>query len=274
MTALNGACQQQPVPGSLVSLQGSLFSTTQTNITAPSATPSGTYTPSNSKFPLGAKIGVAVAGVIVILVIAGVCIIWRGKRRRRSFLRKHQQETGYADWVAAQQSQNTPMSPSFPSATFRSPRSPRRDMFEADTPHPDNGGPFWDSPQSQKPLVSNMPWGGGAAEDISPANEKVYFSPYTSHHTSPVSATDHVQPVGQQWPLNKAENVGGTSGFVGTPQARSRSREKKDKPGDHFEMQSVGAPTLHHPGHGRQESQTSTHSLGLTEEDHRRGSAI
>jgi hypothetical protein len=50
-------------------------------------------------------------------------------------------------------------------------------------------------------------------------------------------------------------------------QSRSRSREKKEVVGDQFEMQNV-APVLMHPGHGR------GCSLGLTEEDAKRGAAM
>ncbi|KAH8794625.1 hypothetical protein BGZ57DRAFT_866801 [Hyaloscypha finlandica] len=266
--ALNGACQQQPTPGHTISLNGSLFSTTTVNVTSPSAIPSGTYTPSNEKFTLGAKIGVAVGGIIILLAMVGACIIWRGRKRRQSFLLRHQQQTGYAEWVAAQQSIRSPP----PSATFPNGglRSPRRDQFEASMGATQSGGAFFDSPQSQKPLVASMPWGGGMSEDMSPANEKVYFSPYSSNYNSPVSATDQVQTVGQQWPLDGKDGVAGTSGFGRSFQNRSRSREKKDSKGDHFEMQVV-APTLEHPGHGRQGSDKS---LGLTEEDHRRGDAV
>lgn len=275
MIALNGACQQQPIPGHIVSLQGSLFSTTAVNITSPTATPNGTYTPSNAKITLGAKIGIAVGGIIILLAIAGACIIWRGRRRRRSFLLRHQQQTGYADWVAAQQSiRSPPPSATFPRDAMRSPRSPHRDMYETSMGVAQTGGTFFDSPQSQKPLVSNMPWGSGMGEDISPATEKVYFSPYQSQYNSPVSATDQVQTIGQQWPLDRKNSVGGTSGFGRLHQSRSRSREKRESQGkDHFEMQAV-APKLQHPGHGRQNSNNSTRSLGLTEEDHKRGDAV
>jgi hypothetical protein len=277
VTALNGACQQQPIPGKTISLQGSLFSTTPVNITAPSATPSGTYTPSNSSFPLGAKIGVAVGGLVLLLSALGACIIWRGKRRRRSFLLRHQQQSGYAEWVAAQQNRSAMQTPTqgFP-----------HDMREADagihavsaTSSRESGGVFFDSPLSQRPLVSNMAWGNPVRrEDESPA-EKVYFSPYTSQYNSPVSATDQIQMIGQQWPMDRKGSTGEMSRFgSGTAKVRQRSRSpRREKQENHFELQNV-APVLHHPGHGRQGSNNSNHSarsLGLTEEDHKRGDAV
>jgi hypothetical protein len=117
-----------------------------------------------------------------------------------------------------------------------------------------------------------MAWGEPGSprrpEDESPA-EKVYFSPYTSHYNSPVSATDQIQVVGQQWPLDRK----GSTGASGTGKIRRRSKSPKGREENQFELQNV-APVLHHPGHGRQGSNNSDRSLGLTEEDHRRGDAV
>ncbi|KAN0103309.1 hypothetical protein V8E51_011622 [Hyaloscypha variabilis] len=254
--ALAGACQQQPSPGHTISLQGSLFSTTTVNITSPTAAATGTYTPSNTKFPLGAKIGVAVGGVLLLLSVLGCLIIWRGKQRRRSFLLRHQQQTGYADWVAAQQTRSTATTPGFGS------------MSQAMPPpsEPQSAGAFFDSPLSQRALVPNAAWGSGRAEDESPA-EKVYFSPYTSQYNSPVSAVDQIQVVSQQWPLDRKGSVDRAFGSGGV---RNRSRSPNREKNNQFELQNV-APVLHHPGHGRQDS---NNSLGLTEDDHRRGDAV
>jgi hypothetical protein len=269
---LNGACTQQPVPGKTVSLSGSIFSNTVVIVTNPTAVPTGTYTPSSSTFTLGAKIGVAVGGIIVLLAIAGVCIIWRGKRRRRSFLLRHQQETGYAEWVAAQQHRSMPPTPSLPHDGG---------MSETNTggvsavSSRESGGRFFDSPLSQRPLVSNMAWGVPVRrEDESPA-EKAYFSPYTSQYNSPVSATDQIQVIGQQWPLDRKGSLGESSRFgAGKLRQRSRSpKREKQEIQNHFELQNV-APVLHHPGHGRHGSNTSTRSLPLTEEDYRMGNAV
>jgi len=108
---------------------------------------------------------------------------------------------------------------------------------------------------------------------VSAVGEKAYFSPYTSQYTSPVSATEPVM-VGREWPmpLGRSGSEGGRTSGRGTHtggrvQSRSRSREKKENMGDQFEMQNV-APVLLHPGHGR------TGSLGLREEDAKRGAAV
>jgi hypothetical protein len=244
------------------------------NVTNPTAVPTGTYTPSNSTFTLGAKIGVAVGAIIVLLAIAGVCIIWRGKRRRRSFLLRHQQQSGYAEWAAAQQNRDMTPTPSLP-------HDHEGGMSEANaggvSAVSEGGGHFFDSPLSQKPLVSNMAWGNPMRrEDESPV-EKVYFSPYTSPYNSPVSASDQIRVIGQQWPLDRKGSLGETSRFGsgdGRVRQRSRSpRREKQEIQNHFELQNV-APVLHHPGHGRQGSNTSTKSLPLTEEDYRKGNAV
>jgi hypothetical protein len=139
----------------------------------------------------------------------------------------------------------------------------------------ESGGHFFDSPLSQRPLVSNMAWGNPVRrEDESPA-EKVYFSPYTSQYNSPVSATDQIQVIGQQWPLDRKGSLGESSRFgAGKLRQRSRSpKREKQEIQNHFELQNV-APVLHHPGHGRHGSNTSTKSLPLTEEDYRMGNAV
>ena len=264
VTVLAGACTQQPAAGGTLSLQGSPFSTIPVNVTSPSATPSGTYTPSNTNFPLGAKIGVAVGGIVLLLSILGCAIIWRGKRRRRSYLLRHQQQTGYAEWVAEQQSRSAATTPGFGSMSQAMPHVNNRE----------SGGAFFDSPLSQKALVPNAAWGDltrpRRAEEESPV-EKVYFSPYTSQYNSPVSASDQIQVVGQQWPLDRKGSV---DRAFGSSTVRNRSKSpKRGEKNNQFELQNV-APVLHHPGHGRQGSGNSTRSLGLTEDDHRRGDAV
>ncbi|KAH7393328.1 hypothetical protein BKA64DRAFT_724470 [Cadophora sp. MPI-SDFR-AT-0126] len=239
VTTLNAACQQQPVPGGKLYIEGNLFSTTLVNITSPDTAPTSNYQgPANGGLNLGAKIGIAVGGFVVLLSMIGCCIIWRGKRRRRRFLMKHQQETGYAEWVSQQKAAS--MSPPMPSP-----------------------GGFFDSPQSQRPLVSTQPWARGGHEEESPASaigEKVYFSPYSSQYSSPVDVNNQFQPVGSssEWPLDRKGSVGGGS----TSGMRSRSREKRET----IEMQNV-APVLLHPGNGRGAGP-------LTDEDVRRGYAV
>jgi len=247
MTALNGGCLQQPTPGNTISLEGSLFSTTATNITTPSATPKSTNSHPTGGLTLGAKVAIAVSALLLVLAIAGFCIVCTGRRRRRKQLAAHQRETGYADWIAEQQAGHPDVPPSMSGGGGGGM----------------SAGGFYDSPQSQRPLF--QPHGWAAPPDESPASaigEKVYFSPYSSQYSSPISAHDQVQVVGREWPMDRKGSVGGQSGL-----GRSRSTEKRalEPHGDKIEMQNV-APVLLHPGNGR--------NGGLTEDDARRGQAL
>jgi len=238
MTALNGACQQMPPTGQTLSLQGSLFSLTATNITSPTGTPNSSYKPSGSKVGLGVKIGIAIGCSLVVLGIAGFCIVRRGRQRRRSLLLKHQQETGYSAWLSAQHNRGSVLS------------TQPRDMSEAGGSAVSGKGAFYDSPSSQRPLVSKIPWRAGRREDdtpISADSEKMQqFSPYSSQYSSPVSATDQISMFGQECPVDRKPNVnsyaGGLSAF---PKRRSRSTEKKGTLRGDFELQTV-AP-MHTP---------------------------
>lgn len=234
--ALEAACQQQPVNGAALSLQGSVFSTTTVNITNPSATPTSSFTPSTGGLTLGAKIGIATSVLLFGLGLAGFFIVWCGKRRRRRILAEKAKANGYEYQV----------------------RHSR--LGVVGTPQ-QNDVPFFDSPQSQRPFANA--WGH---DDISPASatvEKAYFSPYTSQYTSPVSAIDRPsQP--QEWPRDSKRVV--------TPDTQ---RHVPDWPRDSkqgsfvagmrmegIEMKDVGnpdaknwppnpTPMLSHPGHGR-----------------------
>ncbi|PBP16600.1 LPXTG-domain-containing protein [Diplocarpon rosae] len=203
VTTLDAACQQQPAAGQKVNIAGNLFSTTLVNVTSGVSTPANSYQARRHHgLTLGAKVGVAVGALVAVLAITGFCIVWRGKRRRRAFLLKHQQQSGYSDWVAQQRAAST------------------------SAPTPRSGG-FFDSPQSQRPLVSSAPWARGP-DDESPASaagEQAYhFSPYSSHYSSPLDGNDQLPP---------------------------RGREKTGEVlAERIEMQNV-APILQHPGHGR-----------------------
>ena len=266
LTALNAACMQQPTPGNTISIQGSLFSTTPVNITSPTATPTGVNY-SIRGLTLGAKIGIAVGAIVLLLAVAGFCIVWNGKRRRRQILRQRQKESGYDDWRQHQSFRpelGLGVSPIVGSAT---------------PPMGATGGAFFDSPDSQRPL---HPWSARPRDEESPVStfaEKAYFSPYTSNYSSPVSAHDQIPPMGKEWPVERKSDIQNpievgkdwpvdrkSSVASGSGRIRSRSREK-GRDGGQFEMQNV-APVLMHPGHGREGS------IGLTEEDARRGAAL
>ncbi|KAG0648361.1 hypothetical protein D0Z07_5587 [Hyphodiscus hymeniophilus] len=267
LTALNAGCVQQPTPGNTISIQGSLFSTTPVNITSPSATPSGSFHPATG-LTLGAKIGIAVGAFLLLLIVLGFCIIWNGKRRRRAVLRKVQQDSGYDDWRRHHSfggAQGVGFNPMVGGAT-----PPMGST--------NNGGAFFDSPDSQRPLHS---WSARPMDEspVSTFGEKAYFSPYTSNYSSPVSAQDLVPPIGKEWPVDRKTDLHGPVSLgrdwaverkTSTASGSGRREKDKGREGDQFEMQNV-APILMHPGHGRGGSEAS---VALTEEDARRGAAL
>lgn len=231
MTALAGACQQQPIAGATISLEGNLFSDRRVNITDPNKAVDASHQHKPTGLSLGVKVGIAIAGLVFLLTVLGCCIVWRGKKRRRAVIEARQRQSGYAEWVQQQvvQQRGTPghLSPQV--------RSP--------LPHQQ----FFDSPQSAKPFFPDPNWGKSGIDEESPVSarpghEKT-FSPYSSNYSSPISANDQVQVVGREWPM---ERQGGIAA-LGNPTLRSRSRERE---GDRIEMQNV-APVLLHPGKGR-----------------------
>lgn len=201
---------------------------------------------------------------MVFLLTTGCCIICIGRRRRRRALARHQEQTGYANYIAQAQAVNPNASPSMSSRGFGS----------GDV----SAGGFYDSPQSQRPLFRNQAWGVpvSAVDDVSPASamgEKVYFSPYSSQYSSPVSAQDQGPPANQwQWPMQaeRKASAGGSSSAAGTSRVMER-RPQDDQDADRIEMRNVPAqheiaPVLQHPGNGR--------GVGLTEEDAKKGYAL
>ncbi|KAF4452896.1 hypothetical protein F53441_4322 [Fusarium austroafricanum] len=154
ITVLQAGCEQKPKPGTLVSTEGSIFSTDNVNVTEP--TPVASVNPDwldQGPISLGAKVGIAAGGVALILFILGFCIIWRGRRRRRAFL--NMLETKHSN------SWPTPLT---------IPRETR------------------DTPLSQKPFRS---WD---ESPVSIRSEQLFpphhVSPYASQYSSPVSATE------------------------------------------------------------------------------------
>lgn len=155
-TALVAGCEQQPNPGTTLSLQGTLFSTNPMNITTPVPTTSGVAsTQSINGLTLGAIVGVAVGGLVALLTMIGCCIIWCGKRRRRQVLQRAQAQMSYNGVRPASGSVEP--------------------KWGQDAP----GG--WI--QDDTPTTA-----GGYGSD------KQNFSPYMSQYTSPVSARDMLNP--------------------------------------------------------------------------------
>lgn len=172
VSMLQVGCDQKPQPGSTISIDGAIFSTTLMNETSP--TPTSTWTNFNSAGPisLGAKVGIAIGALCLALAVAGFCIVCNGRRRRRAFLRKLEMRHKESGW-----------------------------------PHPFAGGASGmvvhrgpdmnETPLSQKPLRGwdDSPQSATASE---PSYAR-YFSPYSSQHNSPVNGTTAMMQH-QQWP--------------------------------------------------------------------------
>jgi hypothetical protein len=262
VTALQAACIQQPVPGSTVSISGNLFSSIRTNITDPtiSLLPNNRNALDSSGLTLGARVGVAVSAIITLLTITGCCIICIGKRRRRSILRQKQRRSGFAEWNNGIQPANT-QSSSLPFGRRADPPAPKTivvqegDNVSPIQPYSDN------SPQNQgdrkPPWAMNSIIEVDSPVNVMPCGEKVYFSPYSSQYTSPVSASEALLINTQEWPGDNKS----ASATSGRKASWTWERDLKIGPenGDdgivreQIELQNVVPQPvlLHHPGNGR-----------------------
>ncbi|CAI4213812.1 unnamed protein product [Parascedosporium putredinis] len=95
LTVLGAACEQQPLAGKVVGIEGDIFSTDIVNGTDITAIP--TLSPDYFKegsFGLGAKVGVAFGSLAFLLIVAGFLIVCIGKRKRRSYLRQLESRNG------------------------------------------------------------------------------------------------------------------------------------------------------------------------------------
>ncbi|CAG8977757.1 hypothetical protein HYALB_00010978 [Hymenoscyphus albidus] len=235
-TALDAACQQQPAPGQTISVEGNVFSDIKLNISTPKPDDGGTYSPMGG-LSVGAKAGIAVAALIVLLAITGFCIIWKGRRRRRRILQQRQRESGYADWRTHH---------NFEQAEVHGGSGPGDAQMQDGS---SSAGGFFDSPASTRPLVNSRPWAPANREEESPLSavgEKAYFSPYSSHYSSPVSPEQ--QMAMGTWSPDRKGSVG--FGRSQTRNVDNIERVEREPDGDRIEMQNV-APVLLHPGNGR-----------------------
>lgn len=152
-------------------IEGSVFSVE--NVTISDPTPRATVDPDwfdQGPLDVGAKAGIAAGGLVLVLIIIGVFIVCRGKRRRRQFLRNYDPKKGPKNW-----------------------------------PSPINVGGMkeivtTDTPLSQRPLRA---WDDSPMTAASEQPFQRYFSPYSSQFNSPVSATENQQQA--QWPVLGAE---------------------------------------------------------------------
>jgi hypothetical protein len=280
LTLLDAACTQKPVAGSTLSIEGDPFSTVPINITTPTVAPLFTVPVDNSPISLGAKVGIAIGGVVFLLAALGCGIVCNGRRRRRKFLRRLQEKNYDKGWP---------------------------------TPKQSSGGEMFETPSSQKPLR------GWDDSPLSASTEKTlprYFSPYSSQYNSPVSAAEgpsNMQWPEQAWPNSAQEKqaqqahergyetpeyeiglaFGGDDPSIRTKPS-NQSIQSHDQPwqvkGKHLDdayelrpVESSGSlrralqtetPVLSHPGYGRKHSPPQSRHGGLTEEDAMRGYAV
>lgn len=82
LVALEAGCQQQPQPGKVVALSDSIFSPKRISILDP-ATVIIKPAPKGPGLPIGALVGIAVAGIAVLIIIAAVTFVCYRKRKNR-----------------------------------------------------------------------------------------------------------------------------------------------------------------------------------------------
>lgn len=279
--ALQAGCEQKPAPGLMIGLDGNIFEDKMVNATA--ASPTASVDPSwfdDGPLTLPIKVAIGAAGVVVLLFLAGACIIWNGRRRRRAFLRKiESRNSKMAGWPSPQQTQQMKSFP-FPQ--------------NAGATRPETH----DTPLSQRPLVragwDDSPMTAGTEEKPFPR----YFSPYSSQYNSPVSAHDTPGPQWQQMPA--PQNIGvALGGDDSSGRWSPPSPEGNDTP-ESYEMHQVDSashnhqqpqqqniqqhsqhqhpqhpqpPMLAHPGYGRS-SESPPRRYGLNEHEATSGRAF
>lgn len=277
ITTLQAGCRQRPQPGILLGLEGTLFSDDKVNVTAPS--PTAVVDPAwfdQGPLNLGAKVGIAVGGFILLITVLGCAVILNGKRKRKAFLRKLEAQFPQKGWPA-------------------SPTSPRRaDMSEAVANHQQLHRAGWDdTPLSQQPLRS---WDESPMTGNTDKSFPRFYSPYSSHFNSPVSAHDNLNPK-LQMPLaalgiteDIGVAIGGNEAEAEGPWVGSPSDPKGKAPEEAYELNNVDVqndgesssagrmpqaqpPVLGHPGYGRSSTSSQEPHI-LTEQDARSGNPI
>ncbi|KAF7549844.1 hypothetical protein G7Z17_g6103 [Cylindrodendrum hubeiense] len=267
--ALQAGCEQQPVAGITIGLDGTVFSAVKVNITEPSAV--ATANPDwfdDGPITLGAKVGIAIGGLVFILVVLGCGIVWNGKRRRRAFLRQLESKHGHEGWPSPHQ----------------------REMHETHESHETHATPL-----SQRPLRGwdDSPMSATTTEKTYPR----YFSPYSSQYNSPVSAQDGGPSM--QWP-GPTHPSHSPSGFALSAELSNRwdpslaDAYRRQGSAETYEMHDVDSsagasfrdrmqihqamgmgqepPMLGHPGYGRSEN-SPPRRYPVAEDDTKVGSA-
>ncbi|GAP93226.1 putative lpxtg-domain-containing protein [Rosellinia necatrix] len=236
VSILSGACQLLLQPPQTIPLTGNIFASKLVTVTNP--TNMATTQEHNRVGPLssGALAGIVVGGVAFILVILGCGVVINGKRRRKSYLRRREEQT--KNW-----------------------------------PGPAAGGEMFETPLSQKPLRGG--WGDSpvsAATTDGAYPYPRYFSPYATQFDSPISAVEG--PSQMAWPVEKAQSIGVALSpdhdKASSPWGDRKGKERADASVDGYELQeginsaggysssappppptSSEAPVLNHPGYGR-----------------------
>jgi hypothetical protein len=145
LTALDAGCSQQPTPGHILGLNGSVFSPTTIGIVDPaSITPTGTPNSGSPGLPSTIIAAIVISVIVVILVIAAFIFIRIKKRQNRR--KRVSYETKFNPWGGS--SSEMPQSPlSFQCQTHMGPPTPKffpdadYDDNEVDQVYPDNGSP-------------------------------------------------------------------------------------------------------------------------------------
>jgi len=160
ITALDIGCQQKPSPGNLLSIQGSLFSSTPVIAGSPSSAPAaGSAGVPTGKLALGAILGIVFGVLAGVCIIIGICIVCFGKRRRRRTLEKFNRDLNRDSFMAGQHNVSGSQG--------------MQDM----------------SPHSNSALVEPYKWHGNYPEysPESAVSEQTFFSPYISPVTPEVT---------------------------------------------------------------------------------------
>ncbi|RYP70645.1 hypothetical protein DL769_004891 [Monosporascus sp. CRB-8-3] len=170
---LDGACSERLEPGLTLAIDGNIFSESEVSVSA--AMPTATFV-SDARVGIlsyGQIAGIAIGAFVSLLVIVGCGVVTNGKRKRKAYLRKREQQR--KNWPSPLVS---------------------NDMFE--------------TPISQRPLRGwgDSPVSAATTDGTFPR----YVSPYSSQYNSPVSAVGGpgggAAAAMMAWPLEKGQNIG------------------------------------------------------------------
>ncbi|KAI3321777.1 hypothetical protein HD806DRAFT_146914 [Xylariaceae sp. AK1471] len=237
VSILSGACQLQLQPPQVIPIKGNIFSNDMANVTTPSPTNGVHVHDKVGPLSYGGLAGVVIGGVALLLVLLGCGVVVNGKRRRKNYLRRREEQT--KNW-----------------------------------PSPPAAGEIFETPLSQRPLRggwADSPVSAATTDGAHPYPR--YFSPYTSQYNSPVSAVEGQGSM--PWQVEKAQTIGVALSpdhdSSESPWGDRKGKDKVDTSVDGYKLQegvnSAGgygypipppppipseAPMLNHPGYGRQ----------------------